>query len=227
MESLGFFAKAHDVPLDQLLREVRGAVDQPDVPSAAESAGSIAQAADSIYRPFFKAGIAVVLTLGATWGAYLLWRIGVSGSFSAAGLHEVNAHGHAQIFGWVGLFVMGFAYQAFPRFKHTTLAYPRLAFVSLGLMVAGLGARSLCEPLAGTLPWLADVAVVASLLEVLAIMLFAWIILATWHVSGKPLAFYDYYVLSALGWFVIQACYETVYLTATLFAGVWSPSSAR
>jgi hypothetical protein len=218
MESLGFFAKAHDVPLDQLLREVRGAVDQPHVPSAAESAGPIAQAADSIYRPFFKAGIAVVLTLGATWGAYLLLRIAVFGSFSAAGLHEVNAHGHAQIFGWVGLFVMGFAYQAFPRFKHATLAYPRLAFVSLGLMVAGLGARSLCEPLAGTLPWLADVAVAASLLEVLAIMLFAWIILVTWHVSGKPLAFYDYYVLSALGWFVIQACYETVYLTATLSA---------
>jgi hypothetical protein len=60
MESLGFFAKAHNVPLDQLLREVRGAVDQPDVPSAAESAGPIAQAADSIYRPFFKAGMAVV-----------------------------------------------------------------------------------------------------------------------------------------------------------------------
>ncbi len=49
--------------------------------------------ADTIYRPFFKAGIAVTLSLGAVWGAYLLVRIALNGSFTAAGLHEVNAHG--------------------------------------------------------------------------------------------------------------------------------------
>src|SRR5690606_14666027 len=90
--------------------------------------------ADTIYRPFFKAGILVVLTLGAVWGAYLLLRIAWGETFTAAGLHEVNAHGHAQIFGWVGLFVMGFAYQAFPRFKHTTLIHPRLALATLWMM---------------------------------------------------------------------------------------------
>ena len=29
--------------------------------------------------------------------------------------------------------------------------------------------------------------------------------------SGKPLAFYDWYVVSALFWFVVQAVYEVVY----------------
>src|SRR5437764_5558498 len=147
---------------------------------SAMSAGS-APLADAIYRPFFKAGIAVVLTLGAVWGAYLLLRIGWTGSFTAAGLHEVNAHGHAQIFGWVGLFVMGFAYQAFPRFKHTSLAYPRLALASLGLMLAGIVSRSVAEPLA---PWLAGagpVAVAAAVVEVVAAALFAGVILATWR----------------------------------------------
>src|SRR5581483_6180466 len=115
-----------------------------------------------------KAGIAVVLTLGAVWGAYLLLRIGFTGSFAAVGLHEVNAHGHAQIFGWVGLFVMGFAYQAFPRFKHTTLAYPRLAWASWGLMLGGLVVRSLAEPFAEGATLLSSVAVAASLLEVVA-----------------------------------------------------------
>src|SRR5215207_6059492 len=89
---------------------------------------------DAIYRPFFLAGIAVVLTLGAVWGAYLLVRIAAAGRFTAVGLHEVNAHGHAQIYGWVGLFVMGFAYQAFPRFKQTGLRHPGLAWLSFGLM---------------------------------------------------------------------------------------------
>src|SRR6516165_8303917 len=104
VESLGFFAKAHDVPIERLLQELRGALEQPDVVSPDPAGDSLA---DTIYRPFFKAGIAIVLTLGAVWGAYLLLRIGFLGTFTAAGLHEVNAHGHAQIFGWVGLFVMG------------------------------------------------------------------------------------------------------------------------
>src|SRR5690554_4955635 len=94
--------------------------------------------ADAIYRPFFKAGIFTALTLGAVWGAILLLRIAFQGSFTAVGIQEVNAHGHAQIFGWVGLFVMGFAFQAFPRFKQTTLWNPVLAHTAFGLMVAGI-----------------------------------------------------------------------------------------
>src|SRR5262249_15122211 len=120
-ESLAFFAHAHDVPLEALLRELRAGLERPPPVPAAQTATP--RPADVIYRPFFRAGIVVVLTLGAAWGAWLLLRIGLEGSFAAAGLHEVNAHGHAQIFGWVGLFVMGFAYQAFPRFKHTDLAH--------------------------------------------------------------------------------------------------------
>jgi hypothetical protein len=213
-ETLGFFAHAHDVPLDRLLMELRTAQARPapppvDLPTAA---------ADTIYRPFFQAGIVVVLTLGALWGAYLLARIALAGSFAAAGLHEVNAHGHAQIFGWVGLFVMGFAYQAFPRFKHTTLARPRLAFLSWWLMVAGVVTRAVAEPLAAYVPWVFWPAVVAAVTEVAAIGLFAYVLAATWRASAKPLAFYDGYVVCSLAWFVIQAVYEAVYLAATLQA---------
>jgi hypothetical protein len=214
-ESLAFFASAHEVALDRLLQEIRGALSATARP-AAEVPARTALSADTIYRPFFKAGIAVVLTLGAAWGAYLLVRIALAGKFTAAGLHEVNAHGHAQLFGWVGLFVMGFAYQAFPRFKHATLAHPRLAHASLWLMLAGLVARCLLEPLAGPSSWLTAAAVTASAAEVVAIGLFVWVIVETWRASGKPLAFYDLYIVSALAWFFLQACCETVYLAATL-----------
>src|SRR5262245_24265308 len=174
-ETLDFFSRAHDVPLPGLLRELRQAAAGP-----APAFQPLSSPGDTIYRPFFKAGIAVVLTFGAVWGAYLLLRIGFTGSFRSAGLHEVNAHGHAQIFGWVGLFVMGFGFQAFPRFKHTSLAHPRLALASLGLMLIGIIARSVCEPLASAQPWLGPIAVTASALEVLAIGLTVWILAATW-----------------------------------------------
>jgi hypothetical protein len=217
-ESLGFFAKAHDVPLDRLLKEVRDRLDHRAPAPEPEPMDPATRRADTIYRPFFKAGIVVVLTLGAAWGAYLLLRIAFLKDFQAAGVHEINAHGHAQIFGWVGLFVMGFAYQAFPRFKHATLAQPRLAFASLWLMALGLVARSIAEPLAGIADGLPEVAVAGSVLEVLAILLFAEVVCETLHKAGKPLQAYDYYVLSAVGWFIVQAVYETVYLAATLGA---------
>jgi hypothetical protein len=174
--------------------------------------------AETIYRPFFKAGIAVTLSLGSVWGAYLLVRIALNGSFTAAGLHEVNAHGHAQIFGRVGLFVMGFAYQAFPRFKQTTLSHPEGALVSLWLMLAGIIGRSALEPLASTAAWAGPAALVASVPEVTAILLFVSIIAATWRGAGKPLAPSDYYILSSLAWFIVQAVYESAYLAATLYA---------
>jgi hypothetical protein len=216
VETLGYFARAHEVPLGELLREVRNGLRAP-APSAGPEAPT-AEPGDAIYRPFFKAGIVVVLTLGATWGAYLLVRIALGRSFRAADIQEINAHGQAQIFGWVGLFVMGFAYQAFPRFKHTALARPRWAYASLGILALGLVARSICQPLADSVPGMTETAVAGSLLEVMAVWLFAWIVLETVALSGKPLALYDYYAFSALAWFVIQAHYETIYLAATLAA---------
>jgi hypothetical protein len=214
VESLDFFAHAHEVPLPRLLNELRHACEEPA--PAPEPAGE--QFGDAIYRPFFKAGIVIVLSLGAVWGAYLLLRIAFNKDFHAADLHDINAHGHAQIFGWVGLFVMGFAYQAFPRFKHTSLSHPRLALATLVLMLAGILGRSVCEPLAGTWPKLAEVAVAASRLEIVAVGLFVGIILATWHASGKPLAHYDWYILSAFAWFMAQSVYESAYLAATFAA---------
>src|SRR5215468_5585224 len=74
-ESLGFFARAHDVPLERLLQELRDHLDRPTPPPGPAKVDADGRLGDAIYRPFFKAGIAVVLTFGAGWGAYLLLRI--------------------------------------------------------------------------------------------------------------------------------------------------------
>jgi hypothetical protein len=215
-ETLAYFARAHEVPLAKMLDELREACGSAATPTLPILDSPQPQMADAIYRPFFKAGIAVALTLGAMWGAWLLLRIALTGQFTAAGVHDVNAHGHAQIFGWVGLFVMGFAYQAFPRFKHASLAWPRLAFATLGMMLTGIIVRSVMQPLAVSLDWAYWPAVAASVLEIVAIGLFVAILAQTWRRSGHKLAFYDGYIISALGWFLAQAVYESVYLAATL-----------
>lgn len=45
---------------------------------------------------------------------------------------------HGMIFGFVALMAMGFAYQAFLRFKHSDFYLPKLAFATLPLILVGL-----------------------------------------------------------------------------------------
>ncbi|MBZ0258451.1 NnrS family protein, partial [bacterium] len=218
-ESLAFFSNAHEVPLDKLLNEINEALEQrANLPTHQHDGDYKESLADSIYRPFFLAGIGVILTVGAVWGAYLLIRIGYLGSFTAVGIHEVNAHGHAQIFGWVGLFVMGFAYQAFPRFKHTNLLHPQLALATLWMMLGGILIRALCEPLGLIAPIVWNLIPIASAIEVAAIGLFIFIILKTLRNSGKPFAFYDRYIIASLIWFFIQGVYSGLLFWATAVA---------
>lgn len=47
-----------------------------------------------VHRRLFLAGIAVALTLGAGWGAWLLLQIATVGSFTAPSVFAVNAAEH-------------------------------------------------------------------------------------------------------------------------------------
>jgi len=144
VESLGFFAATHGVDDEILLAELKATVEESATARAASpgadhvAASAAENVADTIYRRFFLGGIALILTAGASWGAYLLWQIGFAGKFTGVPLQQVNAHGQAQIYGWCGLFIMGFAYQAFPRLWHTDLSKPRLAVAVFVLMLLGL-----------------------------------------------------------------------------------------
>lgn len=59
-----------------------------------------------------------------------------------------QAHGHLQLYGWAGLFVIGVALHFVPRLRGHPLALPRLVPWLLGALVAGLLLRALCQPLA-------------------------------------------------------------------------------
>src|SRR5215212_10058609 len=63
METLAFFAGAHDVPLPRLLEELQSALGDKN-----GLAKTTSRAADHIYRLFFLSGITIALTLGAAWG---------------------------------------------------------------------------------------------------------------------------------------------------------------
>lgn len=196
-EQVGWFARLHGVAIDQLLAELNEAASET-TPVVAEFSPSIG---DTIYRPFFLAGIATVLTLGCVWGAINLFTIGVKESFSAISYSWVLAHGHAMVFGFVGFFIIGFAYQAVPRFKHSSLWRPRLAFSTLPLMIAGIILQAAAHLLS---PPSLSLEVVASVIQILAVVIFAAVMVKTIRGAGKP-EIYDRFLYAALTWFLVAA----------------------
>ena len=160
---------------------------------------------DYIYRRFFKAGIAIVLTVGALWGAVNLAQIALGKSFLQLHLvQSIHAHAHAMIFGWVGLFVMGFAYQSFPRFKNTTLWRPDLANLSFYLMLAGIVARMSAELLIRREPGIA-LGFFSGAVELIAIVLFLTVLYRTARKSLEPHNPYERFIVASFLWFLAQA----------------------
>jgi hypothetical protein len=213
-ETIRFFARAHGVDESRLLAELAGSLLHPEPPGGSDEPS----VADAIYRRYFLAGIAVVLSAGATWGAWLLLMIGLGGSFRAVSVNAVNAHGEAQIFGGVGLFIMGFAYQAFPRFWQASLAAPGLAVVAFGLMVGGLILRTAGIAAAGAWAPAATQALAGGLMEVAAVCLFTGQILATFRRSGARVEAYLGFVFAALGWFVLSSVFSVWHSWHTMTA---------
>ena len=166
---------------------------------------------------FFLTGIVVTLTAGATWGAIMLFRIAANRSFTSVPIFDINAHAQAQIYGWVGMFVMGFAYQAFPRFWQTRLALPRLAYCSWLLMAVGIVLRALGAPL-HSWPPLAVAALAGGAAELAAVVMFAVVLLTTARRRTRPSAATDRYVAAAVAWFVLAGALDLFHLARTLAA---------
>lgn len=172
----------------------------------------------AIHRRYFTAAIASVLTVGAVWGAWLLWRIGMTGSFTGISLHEINAHGHAQIFGWVGLFIMGGALQVLPRWWGTNLRWPRLAGVAFLLMLTGLCVVTAGMGLHGR--WSASVpaVIVGSAMETAAAVLLILQLAATFRRSGQRWEPYVVFVFTALLWLLVQTVFGAWHAVMTMTA---------
>ena len=200
-ESLSFFARAHQVDEETLLRQLQTAVNEDHSdPSELEYRPGLA---DAIYRPFFKAGIVVMFTAGCVLGGVNLGILASRGELAALDLRAtIWAHAHAQIAGWVTLFVMGFAYQAFPRFKSTRLWEPRLAWMTFYTMAASLTVRTIAGLFDQDPVWQV-VGTAAGLLELLAVIGFVVVLAKTFQRSIQPTQPYEKFVFASLFWMVL------------------------
>ena len=209
-EPLEFFAAVHQANLEELLREINAEFASPSGKPYVYKASL----QDYIYRRFFKAGVAIVLTVGCLWGAINLLQIALGKNF--LNLHllpSIHAHAHAMIFGWVGMFVMGFAYQSFPRFKNTSLWRPQLANLSFYLLAAGIACGLIAEMMSPALVSLALGAMSAAC-EITAVILFLTTLYRTARQSVGPHNPYEKFIASSFGWFLLGTIMEALFFFA-------------
>jgi hypothetical protein len=99
LEPLTHFVHRRGLSLESLLAELSAATGVP-----AERGGPFA---GRVHHAFLVSALLITLSLGTGWGVWILWLIGTQGTFDAVRGASVVAHGEAQLWGFVVLFIMG------------------------------------------------------------------------------------------------------------------------
>jgi uncharacterized protein involved in response to NO len=212
-EPLFIFAAAHRVPLRELVDELNRAAkgewkeDRARKGAPTSEGKSVAEAreqfvSENLYKQFVFGALLVALTAGFGLGLTNLLRIAFAQSYYEISGVLKQIHGHAQIFGWVGLFVMGVAFHAVPRMKLVALRPVRAAQACLWLMLAGIATRVFSQPFArGELGRFALLG--SGLLELAAVGLFVWLMAKIELGSKLKREFHEKFIWASVGWFAV------------------------
>jgi hypothetical protein len=213
-EPLFLFAAAHRVPLhelvDQLNRAVRGEWKPEPVKVREGDAVAAAReqfASENLYKRFVFGALFVALTVGFGLGLVNLTRIALAQSYYEISGVLKQIHGHAQIFGWVGLFVMGVAFHAVPRMKMVPLRPVRAAQACFVLMLSGVLLRVISQPFARNPLWSAALLGSAAL-ELAAVGLFVWLLGGAVARSEQKREPYEKFIWAGIGWFGVLGAWN-------------------
>ena len=206
-EPIGLYARLHRVDPPRLLRdliqfaqggpeigEIRVFDHRPGRASQPYALGALAAVLLAVLAGF-PLGILVALGGGRDIGLGFRWSA------------LVQAHGHLQVMGWLGSFLVGVAFQVVPRFKQVPLRLAMLVRPAIFLIAAGLVTRTVSQPYADG--HLAAAAMLTSAVaEVMGVALFVASITAT--LAGAHRKNYDWFLFAACGWLVAGAVANVV-----------------
>ncbi len=233
-ETVRFFAMSLLMASEELIKELQTAVDKTKSTSVVTSQlvgetsarlsggeAAVPSHIQYLHIPFVKAAIVFALTTGCLYGAGALAYMAFHGSLGGIPRAMLEAHGHTQVYGWVGLFIMGVSYFALPRFWNVTLHKALLAQMSFFPMLIGISLVFLSRHLlliGDYLPFRA-MSILGSLVETAAIILFIYILAKTYRsAQGRRFEVYEGYFFSGYAWFLLQALMfvgTMAYLTMT------------
>jgi len=92
-------------------------------------------------QAWILAGLAFMLIPGTYWGGLNLIHIAGAHAAARADRAWLQAHGHAQIFGWVGSFILGIGSYSLTKMAHVRASAIWRMWASLSLWAAGVSLR--------------------------------------------------------------------------------------
>jgi hypothetical protein len=206
LEPLTHFARRRGLDLDQLLTELARSADV-----GVDRAGTWPQ---RLHRPFIVCALAVTLSLGAGWGAWLLLEIGRAGSFAAAPADAVVAHGAAQLWGFVGLFVVGIALRYLPMATGGPPPGRVACRIVLGAFLTGVLGGFVWSLAPREVSWLGPLSGASVL--VAGILFLSWLLRQVW---GKLRLTWARLITAAGVWMVLWAVATLALRSRTAAAG--------
>jgi cbb3-type cytochrome oxidase subunit 1 len=90
-------------------------------------------------------GIAFMLLPGTFIGVLNMFKISAAQTSGAADAGWIQAHCHAQIFGWLGTFILAIGYYAIPRLRLSAFSHAA-AWTTYGFWTAGVAMRWATAP---------------------------------------------------------------------------------
>ena len=167
-----------------------------------------------LYRLFALLALAVTLGVATPIGAIALYRL-----YAPAGaVPEIwpRLHAHLQLFGFVGILIIGVGHHLVLRFAHRPIRRPAASPWILGLAAFGLGARVAAAAAAGAPAralWVAS-----GVAETLAYLFFALWVTAQVRAT-QPRFTSDWLIVSGAWWFVAALGAEAIALARAAAAG--------
>ncbi|MDR4508890.1 MAG: DUF1858 domain-containing protein [Candidatus Brocadiaceae bacterium] len=203
---LSFFAKMHNIDLSTLINDLHKLINK-GVDSSDDTTITRPHT-EHVYEIFVKTSLIIVLSTGCLYGAALLAYIAFQQSPASAAWILVETHGDTQVYGWVGLFIMGISCFALPKFWNTLLYDTPLAYKSFFFMVAGIFLSFVFKTASYysgffllKIPALFGIA-----LQAASIAVFIYVICRTYFSSEKEkFEIYEGFFISSYFWFLLQA----------------------
>jgi uncharacterized protein involved in response to NO len=179
----------------------------------------------AFHQGYIWAALALALFVGFAIGAHLTFILGFGFMPSPGFASFIQIHGHIQLVGWAGLFIMGISLHFMPRLAGVPIAQPHWLSYILWCMTCGLGLRTLSQ---SVLPYLVDdhwrdvmlgLAVASGVLELGGTALYIVLLLQTLRAGGQGAprpalhAVQPYMQMMLWGW-SLHACLNLVLLVA-------------
>lgn len=155
------------------IKAVRQAKADPQVAEALRASREREAAMSKLLMAFISTGLIFMVFPGTLLGVWNLLQISGREHAGAISPAWIQAHGHAQVFGWVGTFLLGIGFYSIPRLRDRASRVIRAAWVCWALWIVGVTVR-----------WAATVYLwnwrvllpAAGLLEVAAFLIFFFIV---------------------------------------------------